>query len=120
MDLSIKDRIRKRTYACPQQDEFYRIDDDGGKVSGHYNEDGYFIVNVEMRNAPGRCDKDGFMLDKHGKRITDDVIRDRLRVRAQLYPQEDERYAQDAKGETVNGRYTSRGYFLVDESDRRN
>ena len=72
-----------------------------------------------MRNAPGRCDKDGFMLDKNGKRIADDVIRDRLRVRAQLYPSQDEYEAVDARGEKVRGKYNNHGYFIVDERDRK-
>ena len=72
-----------------------------------------------MRNVPGRVDKDGFMLDKNGKRIADDVIRDRLRVRAQLYPQDDEVEAVDARGEKVKGRYNNRGFFIVDERYRK-
>ena len=115
----MKDRIRKRTYASPQEDEVYRIDDNGETVNGHYNDDGYFIVDVHMRNVPGRTDKDGFMMDKNGKRIADDVIRDRLRVRAQMHPRDDEYEATDPRGEKIKGKYTNRGFFLVDERYRK-
>lgn len=90
VDSGMKDRIRKRTYASPQSDEFYRIDEDGEKVEGHYDSDGYFIVEMHMRNVPGRCDKNGFLLSKSGQKIADDVIRDRLRVRSQLHSSPDE------------------------------
>ena len=63
---------------------------------------------------PGRCDRDGYMLDARKVRVMDDVIRDRFRVRRELYPQEDEYYAYDMQGNKVPGRYNRRGEFLVD------
>ena len=119
VDYQMKERIRKRSYASAQPDEFYRIDADGNKVKGHYTDDGYFIVVVEDRNVPGRCDRDGFMLDSRKVRIMDDVIRDRRRVRGELYPREDEFYALDSFGGKVGGRYDRRGYFIVDPARRR-
>ena len=66
VDSGMKDRIRKRTYASPQPDEFFRIDEDGEKVEGHYDSDGQFVVAMHMRNVPGRCDKNGFLMSKNG------------------------------------------------------
>lgn len=38
------------------------------------------------------------MVDSRRVKIMDDVIRDRFRVRGELYPQEDEFYAVDEQG----------------------
>lgn len=105
IDFQIKDRIRKRSYPSEQPDEFYRIDADGNKVFGHYDDDGHFIVKVDQRGVKGRCDKDGYMLEPTGRRVSDDVIRDRRRVRYQLHPRQDEMCAIDAQNKQVSGRY---------------
>lgn len=79
VDHQIKDRIRKRSYAAIQPDEFWRIAVDGTKTGGTYDKNGYFIVEHSQRR-PDLTDKDGYLL-QNGKRVLDEVIQDRLRVR---------------------------------------
>ena len=63
-------------------------------------------------------DRDGYLTDPEGKRIADDVMRERLRVRKQLYPQPDEREVVNETGEKIPGKYDRAGYFVVDHGYR--
>ena len=114
----MKERIRKRSYPKPQPDEYFRIDDNGIKVNGGYDLQGYFIVEDTERHAPGRCDENGYMLGATGTRIIDEVIRDRFRVRATMRAMDDEFYAVDANKVKVNGKYDRRGRFIVEVLER--
>lgn len=117
IDHQMKERIRKRSYPAQQPDELYIIDDDGEKVHGRYEKMGYFVVD-ESDRRPGLTDRDGYLIDDRGLRIASEVMRDRFRVRAQLYPQDDEFFALDANGKKVAGKYSRKGHFLVDLRDR--
>ena len=117
VDFQMKERIRKRSYPAQQPDELYMIDDDGEKVHGRYDKMGYFVVD-ESDRRPGLADRDGYLIDDRGLRIVSDVMRDRFRVRQQLYPQDDEFYAIDPNGKKVAGRYSRKGHFMVDLRDR--
>jgi len=117
VDLQKKERIRKRAIQSQQADEFYRIDANGDKIQGRYEKGGVFKVVVNDR-APGRTDNEGYLVDERGVRIVDEVIRERLRLRAELRPQEDEFVAIDHEGEKVTGRYTRQGHFIVEERQR--
>ena len=118
VDYQMKERIRKRSYPKPQPDEYFRIDDNGIKVSGGYDLQGYFIVEDTERHIPGRCDENGYMLSANGTRLIDEVIRDRFRVRATMRAMDDEFYATDANKVKVNGKYDRRGRFIVDVLER--
>jgi len=113
----MKERIRKRSYPAKQPDELYRIDADGEKLHGRYDDMGYFIVDESDRRA-GINDRDGYLIDERGLRIVDDVIRDRMRIRNQMFPQEDESYGVDCNGKKLGGKYSRNGQFLVDVRDR--
>ena len=69
-----------------QPDELYRIDADGDKIHGHYENLGYFVVASGDRRI-GLNDRDGYLIDERGLRLVDDVMRDRFHVRNQMYPQ---------------------------------
>ena len=118
VDYQMKERIRKRAYTKPQPDEYYRIDDNGLKVNGVYDLQGYFMVEMTEQNIPGRSDENGYMIDASGKRIIDEAIRDRFRVRATMRAMDDEFYAVDASKVKVNGKYDRRGRFIVDVLER--
>lgn len=49
VNLQMKDRIRKRSYQSQQPDELYKILDNGEKINGQYNEQGYFIIDESDR-----------------------------------------------------------------------
>lgn len=49
VDYQMKERIRKRSYSSAQPDEFYRIQETGEKLAGHYTKEGQFIVEAGSR-----------------------------------------------------------------------
>ena len=65
----------------PREEEFYRYDASGFRVSGRYTTEGHFIVEVCDRNVKGRCDKAGFLLNAFGEREQDLEMGDRIRRR---------------------------------------
>jgi len=67
------------------------------------------LVEVRDRNFPGRCDKQGFMLDEQGVRVQDFDMGDRVKTRAFMLPQADEFQASDQHGMAVDGAYDKDG-----------
>mmetsp|Transcript_21245 Transcript_21245/g.28486 ORF Transcript_21245/g.28486 Transcript_21245/m.28486 type:complete len:163 (-) Transcript_21245:2784-3272(-) len=117
-DFDMGDRVKTRAFMLPQADEFQASDQHGMAVDGAYDKDGQFLVVMEMRQR-GRTDKAGYLIDKHGKRVVDYQMKERIRKRSYPSQQPDELYRIGEDGEKLHGRYDKMGYFIVDESDRR-
>ena len=59
------------------------IADTNEKINGKYNRKGYFIVDEAERYVPGRCDEDGYLLDKNGSsRYRNIEIKERKKQRS--------------------------------------
>ena len=87
----------------PSEDEFYRYDSDGKRVNGHYDAEGFFIVDINDRDVAGRCNSAGFMLDEQGRHVQDFMMGERISKRAYMLPQPDELYRDDLNGIKVSG-----------------
>ena len=55
----------------PQDDEFFAYDRNGTRVNGRYDANGWFLVEVNEREA-GRNDNDGYLLDMYGNKVYSD------------------------------------------------
>ena len=87
-------RISKRAFMLPQQDEFYRNDKDGNKVTGAFDRNGHFMVDPNERGG-GICDKAGYLTDRKGNRLVDYQMKERIRKRSYPKPQPDEYFRID-------------------------
>jgi len=112
------DKVKKHAYMLPQQDEFVSVDVYGTDISGAYDKDGFFMVNIEERGMKGRCDEAGYLLARNGKRAVNLQMKERIRKRSYQSQQPDELYKILDNGEKICGQYNEQGYFIVDESDR--
>lgn len=57
-------RLKRYKVLCvAREDESMAQDWQGKRVSGHYDNSGRFIVDLEERSAHNRCNKDGYLLD---------------------------------------------------------
>ena len=72
-------RLEIRALRKPLRDEFYAFDFKDNKVAGSYDMDGYFIVDESERfGVKGRCDANGYLLDRYNYKVVNPAMRDRL------------------------------------------
>jgi len=83
--MRIKQRrfLKDQRYAKPEEDEFYAYDGRGERVTGHYDSNGFFVVDAAFR-GPGRTDSADYLLDYEGKRVYSAMMKKRLQRRKEI------------------------------------